>query len=497
MEKQVNNAPHAVGSLKPENSSSSEDKSNAVGNENEIRAYAQDSPNPQEIAAETTSLHPHQSHVSIFIQKQVGLFHESLRGLHWKIFIKSIFTLLYMAALILGILSIFWGSMFNRSDRVSHLNIWVMNYDNGAIGQSLVNITEGLAAASPKNLGYQTVTPEQYAKPISDIETDINNEVAWGALVIQPNASTRLQNAIANNISYIPNDVVTFYFSEGRQNNIIDELILPAISRLNDSWSTTFKSDLLANLTSTLNQTQIGAIVATNPNIITNPVSIALVNTSPVVGDVSAAILSIGLIFLIIVSFFQIANFAQIQLIMLGKIPFIQYMLYRPFINMITIFMLSLAFSLVSLAFQQDFTQTFGHRGFMIYWMINFMAMWALGGASENIAGVIIAIHPPAIGFWLIFWVVMNSSTGIYPLELSPGIYHVGRALPIYNAQMAIRTVLYGTRNRLGLNFGVFTAWIVINWLVSFPSMAAIKYIKGRQAKKAAAKAAAAANTKA
>lgn len=290
---------------------------------------------------------------------------------------------------------------------------------------------------------------------------------------------------------------MTFYFSEGRQSNFIDELILPSIASLNDSWGTAFKSDLLNNLTSTLNQTQIGALVTTNPNVITNPVSIALVNTSPIVGDISAAILSIGLIFLIIVSFFQIPNFAQIQMTMLGKVPFIQYMLYRPFINMITIFMLSLTFSLVSLAFQQDFSKEFGHRGFVIYWMINFMAMWALGGASENVAGIIMNIHPPALGFWLIFWVVMNSSTGIYPLELSPGIYHVGRALPIYNAQMAIRTVLFGTRNRLGLNFGVFAAWIVINWLMSFPSMALIKYLKARQAKKAAAKATAAANTKA
>lgn len=488
MEKQVNNTPAAVNALKHENSSSSD---------NEVTAYPEGSPNPQDIAAETASLHPHQSHVSVFIHKQVSLFHESLRELHWNIFVKSVFTLFYMSALILAILSIFWGSTYNRSNRVSNLNIWVMNYDNGAIGESLVSITEGLAAASPQNLGYQTVTPEQYGKPLSDIETDINNEVAWGALVIQPNASTRLQNAIANNVSYTPDDVVTFYFSEGRQSSFIDELILPSIASLNDSWGTAFKSDLLNNLTSTLNQTQIGALVTTNPNVITNPVSIALVNTSPIVGDVSAAILSIGLIFLIIVSFFQIPNFAQIQMTMLGKVPFIQYMLYRPFINMITIFMLSLTFSLVSLAFQQDFSKEFGHRGFVIYWMINFMAMWALGGASENVVGIIMNIHPPALGFWLIFWVVMNSSTGIYPLELSPGIYHVGRALPIYNAQMAIRTVLFGTRNRLGLNFGVFAAWVVINWLMSFPSMALIKYLKARQAKKAAAKATAAANTKA
>ncbi|KAF5094393.1 hypothetical protein D0Z03_002101 [Geotrichum reessii] len=492
MEKQINNIPGANGAFNSENSSSSEGQNNYFKNKSDgdldVQSFSQnDNLSSKKDALETNTLRPHQSHASAFIHNQVNLFNESLHQLHLKIIVKSGITLLYMAVLILAILSVFWASMFNRSNRVHNLNIWVMDYDNGPIGHSLINITEGLAAASPQNLGYQTVTPEQYGKPLSEIEIDINNEVAWGALVIQPNASSRLQNAILNNTPYDPNQVATLYFSEGRQNIVIDEIILPLITNLNDSWVTTYKSDLLTNLTTTFNQSQLGALVSTNPYVITNPVSINLFNTSPVVGDVSAAILSVGLIFLIIVSFFQIPNFAQIQLLLLGKVPFIQYMLYRPIFNMLTIFMLSLAFSLVSLAFQQDFNGYFGHRGFVIYWMINFMAMWALGGASENIVGVIIAVFPPAMGFWLIFWVVINASTALYPLELCPGVYNIGRALPVHNAQMAIRTVLFGTRNQLGYNFGVLTAWVVVNWLVSFPSMLAIKYIKTRQAKKAAA----------
>lgn len=490
MEKQINNIPGANGVFKSEKSSSSEGQINyfkkQADDDLDVQSFSQNE-NSSSKKEERNSLRPHHSHASSFIHKQVNLFNESLHQLHLTIILKSGLTLLYMAVLILAILSVFWASMFNRSSRVHNLNIWVIDYDNGPIGHSLVNITEGLAAASPKNLGYQTVTPEQYGKPMSEIEIDINNEVAWGILVIQPNASLRLQNAILNNTPYDPNQVATLYFSEGRQNNVIDDIILPLIANLNDSWVTTFKSDLLTNLTTTFNQSQLGALVSTNPNIITNPVSINLFNTSPVVGDVSAAILSVGLIFLIIVSFFQIPNFAQIQLLLVGKVPFYQYMLYRPIFNMLTILMLSLAFSLVSLAFQQDFSGHFGHRGFVIYWMINFMAMWALGGASENIVGVIIAFFPPAMGFWLIFWVIINAATGLYPLELCPGVYDIGRALPVHNAQMAIRTVLFGTRNRLGYNFGVLTAWVVVNWLFSFPSMFAIKYLKNRQEKKAAA----------
>lgn len=90
--------------------------------------------------------------------------------------------------------------------------------------------------------------------------------------------------------------------------------------------------------------------------------------------------------------------------------------------------------------------------------------MMALGGASETQPLFFSLFFPPSMA-WLIFWVCINAATSFSPLELSAGVYHIGRALPVHNLQMAIRTVLFGTKNQLGKNFGILFAWILSTML--------------------------------
>lgn len=338
---------------------------------------------------------------------------------------------------------------------------------------------------SKSRLGYAVIDPASYKGDLTTIPDDVVNEVAWGIITIAPNASSYLLNSLNSpSSSFDSSNLVTFFYPEARQQSVYGDIVIPQISAVNEAWTAIFRNEWLIRMNNTLNPTQRLNVLDTNPNIAANPISITFNNLRPFTGDVSSAILVTGLIFLIIVSFFQIAFFAPVHLIMLGKIKFIQYMVYRPLINFISVLILSLAFSLVSLAFKADFTFKYGKAGFVVYWMINYLGMLSLGGASENMGIIIFNSYPQCIGFWLIFWVCINSSTSFAPLELCPGAYAIGKALPVHNAQMAIRTVLFDTRNRLGLNFGIFFAWVLVNYLVSFPCFALVKWYKGYQAKK-------------
>ena len=112
---------------------------------------------------------------------------------------------------------------------------------------------------------------------------------------------------------------------------------------------------------------------------------------------------------------------------------------------------LSLAYSFVSFAFQINFTNTnpitsetqvtiseygnpiaYGHGTFLVYWMLNFWGMIALGLACENMAMV---VGQPWMGLFLIFWVISNGSTAFYDIEIAPSFYRWGYAWPLHSSK--------------------------------------------------------------
>lgn len=142
-------------------------------------------------------------------------------------------------------------------------------------------------------------------------------------------------------------------------------------------------------------------------------------------------------------------------------------------------FFLSLAYSLLSLAFQINFSGTdpapsqtlptliangnpdaFGKATFVVYWMLNYLGMIALGLACENVAMI---VGQPWTGLWLIFWVITNVATAFYDIDIEPRFYYWGYAWPLHNIVEASRSILFDLHSRLGLNFGVLAAWAAVN----------------------------------
>ncbi len=117
-------------------------------------------------------------------------------------------------------------------------------------------------------------------------------------------------------------------------------------------------------------------------------------------------------------------------------LKFWQLILWRWLSTLTAYLLLSLSYSMVSLAFQIPFwgspappTETvanataYGRGSFPVYWMINFVGMTALGLACENVAMI---IGFPWTSMWLIFWVISNVATSFYAIELSPGFFYWG-----------------------------------------------------------------------
>lgn len=165
-------------------------------------------------------------------------------------------------------------------------------------------------------------------------------------------------------------------------------------------------------------------------------------------------------------------------------LKFSHLIVWRYVATIIAYFFLSLFYSFVSLAFQIPFSRSppaglsfwpkddvannadyLGHGTFLVYWMLNFLGMAALGLACENVA---MLVGQPWTALWLVFWVITNVSTGFYSLELAPGFYRWGYAWPLRQIVYASRTLLFGTNSKLGLNFGILVGWVLLGTLL-FP----------------------------
>lgn len=155
-------------------------------------------------------------------------------------------------------------------------------------------------------------------------------------------------------------------------------------------------------------------MASTNPDLITNlrsspqaispAIGFSTFDLRPFWPPVATPSVSIGLIYLIIISFFSFSFYLPhhmkfLQTPGIRPLKFWHFIIWRLVATLTAYFFLSLAYSWISLAFQINFTAPPGshtelaqpatayhHASFVVYWMLNFVGMAALGLACENVA---------------------------------------------------------------------------------------------------------------
>lgn len=91
---------------------------------------------------------------------------------------------------------------------------------------------------------------------------------------------------------------------------------------------------------------------------------------------------------------------------------------------------------------------------------------------------VLLALGPLIFPFFLLVWVVFNVSPVFLDLADIDPFWSYGFVLPVWNNVDASKSLIFGTKNHLGQNFGVCLGWMVV-------SMAGIAVITVRRKGKA------------
>ncbi|KAI0311955.1 hypothetical protein OF83DRAFT_1166149 [Amylostereum chailletii] len=353
------------------------------------------------------------------------------RALYSKIFgVLSFMTIVVMMA----VLPIYWGALWQTPAHAHNLHGWVVDLDGGNIGSF---ITEAFVNATgpATQMTWRVVPSSQFPNGVSDFEELlVHKEKAWAIVSINPGASASLAAAASSaDASYNGSSAVTFYGVEARNENAYN------------------------------NATNLGNIATNSPQVLTQPAFYTTNNLRPFDVPVATAVSFVGLIYLLILSFLIAVRFflLRIDVTHLEDRLSLPWLVAMRIVNpVIVYFFVSAFYALISLAFQTPFTRVFGHSGFVIYWMMAWMAMCALGFALE---AMLTLLTPRFMSFFLILWVVSNVSVCLFPIELLPGVYRYGYGSPFYNVSRTVRAIVFGTKNDIGLNFGVQFAWIGIS----------------------------------
>ncbi|KAF9447255.1 hypothetical protein P691DRAFT_707098 [Macrolepiota fuliginosa MF-IS2] len=374
---------------------------------------------------------------------------------------------------IFAIFSILWGAFYRTPAR--NLPGWIVDFDDGVIGQSVV---AGLTAPnSASKITWTVVSAEQFPGGVDDVSHAVLEEKAWIAVTINSGSSDGLKAALTTpNAAYDGTQAISVFGVEARNENAFRTMLRPSAEGALTAISARFASQLAQSLS---NSQVISQLLATSPQTVTSPISYQFVNLRPFNQTLASVVTFTGLIFVVILSFFvvvcliryspflvdltffeMIGNGARESTNLHRLLTFRSLLALRLTTTFVAYFFLSLFYSLLSLAFQFNVSLKFGHSGFLVFWMLNLCAMCALGLAIES---MLTLLTPKFIPFFLLTWIIANVATCAFPIEALPILYRYGYASPFYNMSKAARTIVFGTRNRVGFHFGILLIWAVIS----------------------------------
>lgn len=431
------------------------------------------------------------------MQTRLHFFDPKLKGERKYLTMKFIFIYGLMGTLILAIFAIYWGSLYKRDKRFGNLRMLVVIEDNHevdgvppAIGDI---VRETLQTDDARSLGgwiewdinkFNDLAQAHNNTIFEEVQRQIHHQRYWAAVYVKPNSSVDFRSAILSGDVSNPilNTSITCYYETGRDFAAMSEYVLPNLQqvgdmvavRLNEIVRRLFEKDDYSSVFSNANSVQVA----------TTPATFDYHDAVPVTDLVTSAPAQVGLIYMIIITFFSLNFFMEVhqQVAKMG-IKFRHMMLYRIMSSIFTFFIISLFYSLVTLAFQVDFTRAFGKSGFLVYWMTNFLTMWAVGAMNETVGMLFIMLYPPLVGFWLVFWVISNIAPTFAPIALCAKFFRYGYAMPIHASYEVTKVIFFDTyKGAMGRNYGILVAWDAFATLCLIFSFKYFAQVMGKRA---------------
>ncbi|POY73674.1 hypothetical protein BMF94_3209 [Rhodotorula taiwanensis] len=443
--------------------------------------------------------HPH-------MRDGISLWDPSLKN-ERKSFLKSWGLGFLLANVFMwAFLPIYWGSYFRQPQELHRLGVALVNLDSRgasaagvdpALGPVLIEAPNQLGTKN--HLGFVEVDNAQF--DISSVTggqangADVHqwarhaviNEDYFGVIIANANATVAALDAYNTVIGggttqYVAEGALSMYYAEGRNFETLDQWVAPLMNSLiNNQVLGTAATNFISLVATRLNGVSDAQYAAANSqtlaSVISKPFAAATWNLRPIQAFAGIPATSVGMIYILIFTYFCSMFWNNARQPFESKILLSQLILLRIGVVVVIYLILSLWISLVTMAFRVDFMQWYGHAGFPLFWISNFMTMWALGMPMEialSFLGPRFTAFLSVPGLSLALTVAQDSLRDASQGELTSlradiadmsVFYRYGFAVPVYQAVQNGKAIIFGTKNRFGQYYGVLIAWIVVGTL--------------------------------
>ncbi|KAJ9105193.1 hypothetical protein QFC20_004328 [Naganishia adeliensis] len=398
-------------------------------------------------------------------------------------------------------LPMYWGSFWKANTHSENLTVMILNRDSAAptsLGSTIVNAGLANKNGSTTNgslvgrLGFFEGDVAEYPDEASVMHA-VTEEKWWAVVVVNTDATARLQTARqTGDATYIPRSAIDFYYAQGRMENAINGYLVPitssVLTQATERWAAQSIASYLSG--SSGNATVIQAL-ASAPRTVTPGVSYTTRNLRPFSTPVATAVTLVGQIYMLIIritfntalsmdkltlalspfllrrllnSYFTFVfamAFNAVREIIGPKLRLKSYLIFRLAVPIIVYAWLSLNLAMINLPFKVPFDAKYSYAGgFFLWWVVLWAGMLAVGFALEF---CIVLMTPRFVAFALLPIIIVQVSVVSLPHELQPRLYRYGVATPFFRVSNAVRTIIFNTKNEIGMDVGILLAWALLS----------------------------------
>ncbi|KAG4417746.1 hypothetical protein IFR04_009115 [Cadophora malorum] len=355
--------------------------------------------------------------------------------------------------LFLANLCYLYGALWKSDHRMHNLHILMVDYDQGAIGESV-----RLAGTILKADNFPTISERSSANFITgnNVESAVCRGDYWGAIYINEGATANLSNALAGQSpdTFDPTQAITFVWNQIRYPttaiNVYSNLLI---------LSETAKAIYLRTNGSTALQT-LNTTSPSTAQVLFNPFSATSINLSPTPQSARFLLNTASIVMYTLMQFFFILAFNGITTTFnfYTTIPIRTLIVFRLLASLLYAFI----GALLSCTYIWAFRETWDLNG------VQFVQTWAILCLVMHVNflvldAVIATIPISFVPFFTFTWIIVNITSTVMPFDVSAGFYRVGYALPAHELwTVMIQIWSKGCYNRLSRALPILFAWEVI-----------------------------------